>query len=89
MADEVCDLKEEKIRTLTKLATGVVKGKLPLSHLKTYLEDQIVTKARTDLSSEAKAILSDYDVMLTGHKDEINLSKYYFINNQPNNRKKQ
>ena len=59
MADEVCDLKEEKIRTLTKLATGVVKGKLPLSHLKTYLEDQIVTKIRTDMSTAEKANLSD------------------------------
>ena len=52
MADEVCDLKEKKIRTLTRLATNVVKHDLEwddnlaiaISNLKKYLEDQIVTK---------------------------------------------
>ena len=64
MVDEVCDLKEERIRKLTRLATNVVEGKQPLSDLKTYLDNQIVTKVRTDLSSEAKAILSDYNIMV-------------------------
>ena len=64
MVDEVCDLKEERIRKLTRLATNVVEGKQPLSDLKTYLDNQIVTKVRTDLSSEAKAKLSDYNIMV-------------------------
>ena len=72
MVDEVCDLKEERIRTLTRLATNVVKHELEwddnlaiaISNLKKYLEDQIVTKVRTDLSSEAKAKLSDYNIMV-------------------------
>ena len=68
MADEVCDVKEEKIRTLTKIATGVVRGKLPLSQLKSYLENQIVTKVRTDLKS------------LTNHADERVTEKYYTVN---------
>ena len=68
MADEVCDLKEEKIRTLTKIATGVVRGKLPLSQLKSYLENQIVTKVRTDLKN------------LTNHTDERVTEKYYTVN---------
>ena len=68
MADEVCDVKEEKLRTLTKLATGVVRGKLPLSQLKSYLENQIVTKVRTDLKN------------LTNHTDERVTEKYYTVN---------
>ena len=56
MVDEVCDLKEEKIRTLTRLATNVVKGKQPLRDLKKYLDNQIVTKRRTDMSNEEKTI---------------------------------
>ena len=68
MADEVCDVKEEKLRTLTKLATGVVRGKLPLSQLKAYLENQIVTKVRTDLKN------------LTNHTDERVTEKYYTVN---------
>ena len=68
MADEVCDVKEEKLRTLTKIATGVVRGKLPLSQLKSYLENQIVTKVRTDLKN------------LTNHTDERVTEKYYTVN---------
>ena len=68
MVDEVCDLKEERIRTLTRLATNVVKGKQTVSDLKAYLENQIVTKVRTDLKS------------LTNHADERVTEKYYTVN---------
>jgi len=68
MADEVCDVKEFKLRELTRLATNVVKGKQTVSDLKAYLENQIVTKVRTDLKS------------LTNHADERVTEKYYTVN---------
>jgi len=93
MVDEVCDLKEEKIRTLTRLATNVVKHELEwddnlaiaISNLKEYLDNQTVKKIRADLILNNKP----QSYFQTGHKDERNLSKHYFINNKPNNRKKQ
>ena len=72
MVDEVCDLKEERIRTLTRLATNVVKHELEwddnlaiaISNLKEYLDNQIVAKIRTDMSTEAKALLSDESIVV-------------------------
>ena len=72
MVDEVCDLKEEKIRTLTRLATNVVKHELEwddnlaiaISNLKEYLDNQIVAKIRTDMSTEAKALISDESIVV-------------------------
>ena len=72
MADEVCDEKQNKIWELTELAKEVVKHELEwddnlaiaISNLKKYLEDQIVTKIRTDLSSEAKVLLSDESIVV-------------------------
>jgi len=72
MADEVCDEKQNKIWELTGLAKEVVKHELEwddnlaiaISNLKKYLEDQIVTKIRTDLSSEAKVLLSDESIVV-------------------------
>ena len=89
MVDEVCDLKEERIRTLTRLATNVVKHELEwddnlaiaISNLKDYLDNQTVKFAVLEKQFQPWP--------QTGHKDERNLSKHYFINNQPNNRKKQ
>ena len=72
MVDEVCDLKEERIRTLTRLATNVVKHELEwddnlaiaISNLKEYLDNQIVAKIRTDMSTEAKALISDESIVV-------------------------
>ena len=72
MVDEVCDEKQNKIWELTELAKEVVKHELEwddnlaiaISNLKKYLEDQIVTKIRTDLSSEAKVLLSDESIVV-------------------------
>ena len=93
MADEVCDEKQNKIWELTGLAEEVVKHELEwddnlaiaISNLKEYLDNQTVKKIRADLILDQKT----QPHTQTGHKDERNLSKYYFINNQPNNRKKQ
>ena len=72
MVDEVCDLKEERIRTLTGLAKEVVKHELEwddnlaiaISNLKEYLDNQIVAKIRTDMSTEAKALISDESIVV-------------------------
>ena len=72
MVDEVCDLKEERIRKLTGLAKEVVKHELEwddnlaiaISNLKEYLDNQIVAKIRTDMSTEAKALLSDESIVV-------------------------
>jgi hypothetical protein len=93
MADEVCDEKQNKIWELTGLAKEVVKHELEwddnlaiaISNLKEYLDNQTVKKIRADLILNNKP----QSYFQTGHKDERNLSKHYFINNQPNNRKKQ
>ena len=92
MADEVCDEKQNKIWELTGLAKEVVKHELEwddnlaiaISNLKDYLDNQTVKKIRADLKLNNKP----QSYFQTGHKDERNLSKHYFINNQPNNRKK-
>ena len=72
MVDEVCDLKEERIRKLTGLAKEVVKHELEwddnlaiaISNLKEYLDNQIVAKIRTDMSTEAKALISDESIVV-------------------------
>ena len=93
MADEVCDEKQNKIWELTGLAKEVVKHELEwddnlaiaISNLKKYLEDQIVTKIRTDLSSEAKVLLSDESIVVRDkHKAfrKINNPNYKPNNNR-------
>ena len=72
MADEVCDEKQNKIWELTGLAKEVVKHELEwddnlaiaISNLKEYLDNQIVAKIRTDMSTEAKALLSDESIVV-------------------------
>ena len=89
MADEVCDEKQNKIWELTGLAKEVVKHELEwddnlaiaISNLKDYLDNQTVKFAVLEKQFQPWP--------QTGHKDEGNLSKHYFINNKPNNRKKQ
>jgi len=72
MADEVCDEKQNKIWELTGLAKEVVKHELEwddnlaiaISNLKEYLDNQIVAKIRTDMSTEAKALISDESIVV-------------------------
>jgi len=67
MCDEACDHKEEKNRELLKLAKEVVKYEeefddelaIAIANLKKYLDNQIVTKIRTDMSNEEKQKLSE------------------------------
>ena len=64
MCDEVCDQKIEENRELLKLAKEVVKYEeefdddlaIAIANLKEYLDNQIVTKIRTDISNEEKTI---------------------------------
>ena len=72
IADEVCDEKQNKIWELTELAKEVVKHELEwddnlaiaISNLKEYLDNQIVAKIRTDMSTEAKALISDESIVV-------------------------
>ena len=64
MCDEVCDQKTQENRELSKLAKEVVKYEdeyddelaIAVTNLKDYLDNQIVTKIRTDMSNEEKTI---------------------------------
>ena len=64
MCDEVCDHKEDKIRSVNRLIRNVVVGKQRVSDLQDYLNNEVTAKVRADLTTELKARITDQTIIV-------------------------